>query len=118
MEGISTAHSIIPAQPGYVALHIVTDDDNRPCEWVTGPIIAWAVHVKLEGNAHTCTTDPICDTDDQVAVAFQRPDGTVVLPHEGEYPNPDEALKYMQENHDRTERMRREHAARRNRPSP
>lgn len=117
MEGISTAHSIIPAQPGYMALHIVTDDDNRPCEWVTGPIIAWAVFVKLESNEHTCITEPICDSDDQVARVYQRPDGTVVIPYEGEYSSPDEALNRMQSNHDRTVQMRREVEARRNQSS-
>lgn len=100
-----------------MALHIVTDDDNRPCEWVTGPIIAWAVFVKLESNEHTCITEPICDSDDQVARVYQRPDGTVVIPYEGEYSSPDEALNRMQSNHDRTVQMRREVEARRNQSS-
>lgn len=106
MKDTSSTHSIIPAQPGYKALMLVDDGKGYPEEWFPVPIIAWAVHVKLENNRHECIVDPICDADDQVAEVFQRPDGTVVIPHMMECADADEALEEMRKDYARTQQLK------------
>lgn len=95
MDNSSTVHTVIPAQPGYMALSLVVEENGYPDSWHSAPIIAWTIRSTIKDLDYSSDIEPVSDTPDAQTSAFQRPDGTVVFPYVQEFPDADAALDSM-----------------------